>query len=219
MADINYTITKLEEQIKKVDQGDLGVWLNETYSYIEDYFNSYSPRAMAFKSLISDYEYKKIGDDFSIKRLDYSYFRKKGLEYIKGYIQYLNEQKELKLKEDKKENTDPVVKQIKSFDEFYETKHPKQEGGQNSQVPPIKTQLPFGIKPELFWTVFASIVTVAFLLGLYFGQSKFDKEKSDFYEENKLLKTRIQKKTTEIEKLKKQIQSITTNYDSLNVEK
>jgi hypothetical protein len=59
MADIDYTIKKLIEQQNKVDQGDIEVWLNTTYSFIEDYFQSYSTRARTFNSLISDYRIKK----------------------------------------------------------------------------------------------------------------------------------------------------------------
>ncbi len=79
MADIDYTIQKLLEQQNKVDQCDLEVWLNTTYSYIEDYFKSYSTRAMTFHSLVSEFRIKKIGDDYSVNKLDQSYFKKKGL--------------------------------------------------------------------------------------------------------------------------------------------
>ncbi len=45
-----------------------------------------------------------------------------------------------------------------------------------------------GISPELFWAIFSAIVIGAFFLGSYIGQAKFDKEKSDYYEQTKTLK-------------------------------
>lgn len=205
MADIDYTIKKLIEQQSKVDQGDIEVWLNTTYSFIEDYFQSYSTRARTFNSLISDYRIKRIGDDYSVKKLDNSYFKNKGLEYIKECLQYLNERKDLKQKEFSPKKTEPMAKRIKSFDEFSGGNPSNQGGGNSPAIPTVKTQLPFGIAPELFWTIFSAIVIVAFLLGLYFGQARFDKEKSDFYEENKKLKSQLDEKEIEIEKLSKQI--------------
>jgi hypothetical protein len=99
-----------------------------------------------------------------------------------------------------------MAKRIKSFDEFSGSKPSSQVGGHNPSIPTVKTQLPFGIAPELFWTIFAAIVAVAFLLGLYFGQARFDKEKSDFYEENKKLKSQLDEKEIEIKKLSEQIE-------------
>jgi hypothetical protein len=211
MADIDYTIRKLIEQQSKVDQGDIEVWLNTTYSFIEDYFQSYSTRASTFRSLISDYRIKKIGDDDSVK-INHSYFKNKGLEYIKECIQYLNEQKVLKSQEVENKKSELMAKRIKSFDEFSGNNPANQGGGYTPST--IRTQLPFGIKPELFWTIFAAIVAVAFLLGLYFGQARFDKEKSDLYEENKQLKSQIDIKMKEIEKLNKQIEYISIKSDT-----
>ncbi len=59
MPNLNYTIQKLEEQKRKVNQGDLEVWLNTTHSYIEDQLKSYSTRARNFQSLINDYQIQK----------------------------------------------------------------------------------------------------------------------------------------------------------------
>jgi hypothetical protein len=42
-----------------------------------------------------------------------------------------------------------------------------------------------------YWGVWSAIVGGAFGLGLYFGQSKFDKEKGDYYEQNIVLKDSI----------------------------
>jgi len=42
MPTLDYTIKKLEEQKRKVNQGDIEVWLNTTHSYIEDQLKSYS---------------------------------------------------------------------------------------------------------------------------------------------------------------------------------
>lgn len=217
MTDIEYTIQKLIEQQSKVNEGDIEVWLNTSYSFIEDYFKSYSTRARTFSSLISDYRIKKIGDEFSLNKLDPEYFKSKGLEYIKECLQYLNDQKDLKLKEVENKKTEIMAKRIKSFDDFSERNTPKQSGGNNPITPKVKTQLPFGIAAELFWAIFAAIVAVSFFLGLYFGQAKFDKEKSDFYEENKQLKLHLDQKEKEIEKLKTEIVTSSIKSDKTNI--
>ena len=187
--------------------------MNTSYSFIEDYFKSYSTRARTFSSLISDYRMKKIGNEFSANKLDPEYFKNKGLEYIQEYLQYLNEQKELKLKEAENNKTEIMGRRIKSFDDFPERNKPNQSGGNSPSTTNVKTRLPFGIAAELFWTIFAAIVAVSFLLGLYFGQAKFDKEKSDFYEENKQLKLHINQKEKEIEKLKIEIKTRSIKLD------
>ena len=208
MAEIEYTIKKLIEQQTKVNQGDIEVWLNTSYSFIEDYFKSYSTRARTFSSLISDYRMKKIGDEFSVNKLNPEYFKNKGLEYIKECLQYLNEQRDLKLEEIENKKTEFMGKKIKSFEEFTVKNPTNQSGGNTSSIPKVKTQLPFGIAVELFWTIFAGIVAMSFFLGLYFGQAKFDKEKSDFYEENKQLKINLSQKEEEVKKLKIEVKTI-----------
>jgi hypothetical protein len=56
------------------------------------------------------------------------------------------------------------------------------------------------LKNLYFWTVVTSVTAVSFMLGLYFGTSKFDKDKSDYYEENRAMKMNLDKASTEIQK-------------------
>jgi CheY-like chemotaxis protein len=44
----------------------------------------------------------------------------------------------------------------------------------------------------MFWSIICPVTTAAFLLGFYFGQARFDKEKADLYEENKTLRKELQ---------------------------
>jgi CheY-like chemotaxis protein len=48
------------------------------------------------------------------------------------------------------------------------------------------------ISLTVFWAIICPVVTAGFFLGFYFGQTKFDKEKSDLYEENKILRKRLE---------------------------
>ncbi|MFY0602197.1 MAG: hypothetical protein JXR03_21150 [Cyclobacteriaceae bacterium] len=71
------------------------------------------------------------------------------------------------------------------------------------------------IKNPIFWTVFVVITGASFALGLRFGNSKFDKEKSELFDNNKELKRTldkqtimIQQKDSLIETLKMEIKSI-----------
>ena len=192
MPNLDYTIKKLEEQKRKVNQGDLEVWLNTTHSYIEDQFKSYSTRARNFQSLINDYGIQKIGDSYG-KGIDKQHFRSKALEYIEECVSFLNdkleEEKTQTAKKAEQETKKEPMKRMKNFDNF------SNSGAKTIPAPPLekpRTKLPFGIAPGLFWTIFVSIFTGAFLLGLYLGQNRFDKEKSDWYDENKELKKEIQ---------------------------
>jgi len=210
MPTLDYTIKKLEEQKRKVNQGDLEVWLNTTHSYIEDQLKSYSTRARNFQSLINDYRVQKIGDSYGSK-IDQSHFRSKGIEYINECLSYLKDdltqqEKQTKLESEQKppiSEPELMNKRIKTFDEH------SNSGAKVFPVAPLdkpKTQLPFGIPPALFWAIFAALVGAAFLLGKEFGQNRFDKEKSDWYDENKELKKQIQ---TVQEKAAKQEEHLT----------
>ncbi|MBA4134568.1 MAG: hypothetical protein C0525_07575, partial [Flavobacterium sp.] len=156
-----------------------------------------------------------IGEEFSTNKLDPEYFKNKGLEYIQECLQYLNEKKELKLRETKN-NTEIMGKRIKSFDDFGDRNTANQSGSSSSSLTNAKNRLPYGIAVEFFWTIFAAIVTVAFLLGFHFGQAKFDKEKSDFYDENKRLVLQIKQKDKEIEKLKTEIKTRPIKLDNIS---
>ena len=195
MPNIDYTIKKLEEQKRKVNQGDLEVWLNTTHSYIEDQLKSYSSRAQNFHGLISDYIIQKIGNSYGNK-IDKSHFRSKAVEYIDECLSYLKDElaeqrQKARLDQQQKQpilKPQPMNKRIQTFDEH------SNSGAKVFPAPPLgkpKTQLPFGIPPALFWTIFAAFVGASFFLGKEFGQNRFDKEKSDWYEENRDLKKQI----------------------------
>lgn len=64
------------------------------------------------------------------------------------------------------------------------------------------------IKNIYFWPALIVITSSAFSLGLYFGVTKFDKEKSEFYEMTK-------KQEVEINSLKNDLQSKTTTIKLL----
>ena len=64
------------------------------------------------------------------------------------------------------------------------------------------------IKNIYFWTVLLVISSGAFALGLHFGNSKFDKEKSEFYETTK-------KQEVEIDSLKDNLQRKTATIQSV----
>jgi hypothetical protein len=50
------------------------------------------------------------------------------------------------------------------------------------------------IKNPYFWAAIVVLMGASFTLGFYFGSSKFDKEKSEYYEGNKQLRLEIENK-------------------------
>lgn len=196
MPTIEYTIRKLEEQKGKVHSSDFEVWLNTTHSYIEDQFKSYSTRARNFGSIISDYRIQKIGDAYG-QNIDKGHFKSRAIDSIDDCISYLKDERSSgkkpaqaeSLRKETKDNSKEMSKRLKSSDEY------SNSSGKVAHAPPAdnpKTQLPFGIRPALWWSIFTIVVGAAFYLGKEFGQNRFDKEKSDWYEENKELKKHIQ---------------------------
>lgn len=183
--DTDYTIKKLKEQRIKVSQNDTEVWLKTTYSFLEEYFNSYSPRANSFHNLISDFTTKKI---FGLKPGEIINIKNQAIQYLDENIQYLEEQleKERKIALQKAE----LAKQYKEQQALLEKNKPmsipqKQEP---EIITKTKTKLPFGMTTGLFWSILVGLVSGAFILGQNFGSTKFDKEKSDYYEELKALR-------------------------------
>jgi hypothetical protein len=201
--EIDYLIKKLNEQKLKVNTSETEVWLQTTYSLIEEYFRSYSPRASSFHSLIQNYRMKQI---VGIKDAEIESLEKKALEYIDEIIIYLEEFKN-------RNSQKPIEKKESPTQNFVPPKTIIRE-----EVI-IKTQLPFGIKAEFFWAIFATLISGAFILGMNIGNSKFDKEKSDFYEENKILKQdiiKLKQKLIEKDKLiSKKNDTIIIKQDSL----
>jgi len=65
-----------------------------------------------------------------------------------------------------------------------------------------KRSITIKIPPALFWPIFSSLVVGAFFLGVYIGKSTFDREKSDIYEQNKYLKSQVEKLTYKLDSIK-----------------
>ena len=68
------------------------------------------------------------------------------------------------------------------------------------------------LKNKTFWTVLVILIGASFALGIHFGNSKFDKEKLDLYEENRKLRN-------ENIKLKESLNKKTVTITKDNIEK
>jgi hypothetical protein len=219
MANIEYTIKKLKEQQHKVNQGDIEVWLNTTYSFIEDFFKSYSSRASTFRSLISDYRIKKIGDEYTtIKKIDESYFKNKGLEYISECIQYLNEQLELQIKAEENIKTKTMGKRIKSYDDFENSTN----GANVMPVIPAEPKIekkPLGLKPIEFYTIFSGILVVAFFLGHFEEKWSNADVKETYQNQIKLLNAENDSLKSELKKSLETVSTLKTEIETLKIKK
>lgn len=169
-----YILQKLIEQKNKIKTGNVEVWLKTTHAYLVEYFKSYSPRVTNFQSLINDYNLVKIG----VSEKNEDFFWSTGLEYIEDNIQHLKEIIQSK----------EVINLNTNNNNFKEKIIPDDTSIQKERII-YKTQLPFGIPAALFWTIFAALIGGAYFVGKDNGSSKFDKEKMDYYEENKNLKS------------------------------
>lgn len=153
---------------------------------------------------------KKISDDYQKQRITLGPSRKYWLDEIQEYRDDLNgkikyflnmiEISEL-LEDDSKNNT-----VNKNIDNIKETNNKYNRHS-----------------PEFMWTIFSVSIGAAFALGLYLGQAKFDKEKSDYYEDTKNLRNQNKNlKKTLIEKnslIKFKQSEIIKKTDSLEIQK
>jgi len=160
MEDIDYTIKRLQDQQNKVDLGDTQVWLDTTYSFIEEYFKSYSARAVAFRSLVADFRATKADKDG---------FKKRGLEYIAECLNTLKEQREQQTGVKLNRVVETAVNKVKTAVNLVDTDFPTPfiEGKETTHTP--VGALPFGLSAGLFWTLFAVVVSGSFFLGFYLG--------------------------------------------------
>jgi len=182
--DIEYTIRKLNEQKQKVNQGDTEVWLKTTYSIIEEYFSVLSSRTQSFQGLLNDFAIQKIS---GVTSAHASTYKSKGLEYITEIIQHL-EDKQQKDAIEKANFLKHKHEQIKQNLPIESSSHgPKVLPVASLPSPTIITQLPFGISATLFWSIVIAFVSGAFIFGLYFGSTKFDRDKIEYYEQVKKL--------------------------------
>ena len=215
---IDYLIEKLKEQLQKIHQSDTEVWLRTTYALLLDHFPSYSQRASNFYSLITDFKMKNI---YGITSAQTNDLKNKAVEYLNEIIQYLfNLQEAEKQEAILKAN---VLKLIKESQPKVIHQTTSTVITPEPSMPVIKTQLPFNFNPTLFWTIFTAITTASFFLGLYFGTAKFDREKSDYYEQTKQLKVDTAKQNKLIlskdKIIKQKDESLSNLKDSLSITK
>lgn len=156
MKNIDYTIKRLQDQQQKVSLGDTQVWLDATYSYIEEYFKSYSTRAVEFRSLVAD---------FRVTKVDREICKSKGLEYIAECLGDLKEQKERETGVKSKGMKEEIGKTIEQVDTSSSLFAPTiEQEGQTATA-----TLPFGLSVSLFWTLFAATLILTFFLGYFIG--------------------------------------------------
>lgn len=158
MKNIDYTIKRLHDQQQKVSLGDTQVWLDATYSYIEEYFKSYSTRAVEFRSLVADFRVMKVDKDICKSR---------GLEYIAECLVELKEQKKQETGIRSKKTEEEVFKVKTAVEQVPISSHLVLTEDQEEQKP--VTTLPFGFSACLFWMLFASSIVASFFLGYFLG--------------------------------------------------
>lgn len=158
MKNIDYTIKRLQDQQQKVSLGDTQVWLDATYSYIEEYFKSYSSRTVEFRSLVADFRVTKVDKDIC---------KSKGLEYIGECLLELKEQKEQETGIKSKKTEEEVLKIKPALDQVVISSELAFTEQQEEQTP--AAALPFGLSTGLFWTLFAAAIIGSFSLGYLLG--------------------------------------------------
>jgi hypothetical protein len=184
----------------KIDEllllGQKFTFSNNSFSTSHGTYTRASDELLGWAATVEDFIHKNYGEDCAAFKLFLTFDRKK----LTGY------------------NEDDFIKQmtilngaLKACRNIIPTSVYKK--GEEHQI----VQL---IKNSYFWTALLIVISGSFVLGLHFGTSKFDLEKSELYEKTKSqkieinsLKFKLISKDTTIVKLNK---TITTLQDSLN---
>lgn len=166
-------ITHIEKKLVDLDNPKdfkVNVWTNTTCTIIEKIFIvSHDQKTKALKNInyyldINRYPFAK--DEEKLVELI------KGIKEAKAYLkEYINEINEFGIEifnEPKKQIEIPLQ---------------KMENQPEKQIIAL-------IKNEIFVPALLVLISGAFTLGFYFGHSKFDKDKTDYYNENVILKVR-----------------------------
>lgn len=114
---------------------------------------------------------KTISDQYQKQRKTLGPAREYWLDELKEYREDLKS---------KIKNFEKMIEMVELLEEDDSTSEDKinlsQKKNQNKSI---------GLSTEIFWTILSISVGGAFALGMYFGQTKFDKEKIEYYEQVK----------------------------------
>lgn len=180
-----FAIRKFKEQIDNLNSTEFKLWLDTTYTYVEDYFSILSNQSMNFKSLIGDVNIYYAGFPFLQDPKKEKTFKDRAIGYLNSYITYIHEKE--------KESARIQAEVLKNISINKTMPNQIKENPALSSAPKSKekinekTDFHLNISKELFWIISSSIVAATFFLGLYIGQAKFDKEKIEYYENNQVL--------------------------------
>lgn len=190
------------------------MWLDTLRVYTRDHFGEFSTQVKSLDRLASDFRIDAIRPTIGLEA-----FQKKALQYIESFTAYAEElsfeqsqPKEVKLQRPSFEEARQEYVKTASIVAKQNQTNNKTNRQENNII------LPFS--REALWTISLTIIGGVFLFGLYIGQAKFDKEKSDFYEENKKMKAITNRNFKESQHLKHRLStagdSIKFYQDSLS---
>ena len=179
---------KIDELIQS---GQKFTFRNNSYSTSHGTYTRASDELLGWAATVEDFIRNTYGEDCAAFKLYLTFDRKK----LNGYEQ------------------DEFEKQMTVLNGAL--KACKNISPKTANKPVDDHQIILLIKNIYFWTVLLIISGGAFALGLHFGTSKFDKEKSEFYETTKSqeieissLKNNLRTKDTTITQLNKTIISL-----------
>lgn len=190
-------INKLKEYNSYVDSFlSFEAWIDTVSEYIDEIFGVTSTQSINFKRMRSDFEVSKIGlYDESKRKINERNYRLRAKTQVHGFITFLEQKKADAIAEQTRKRLQDVsnaVDKIKKNPLEQPKPEPTQQSPENK--PSIKKQMEskerkhYNIGITLFWSVAIPLIGGIFLFGYYVGTTKFDKEKSDMYDENKALK-------------------------------
>jgi hypothetical protein len=152
-------VDRIEELINR---GKTFTFAQNSYRAVTGFYSKASPELLGWVGSVEEFILQNYGEDSGPYRL-YKNFK---IRELNGFEQG-DFEKQIRI----------LLGSLISCKESISNQLPKKRNSHFSML----------IKNAIFWTVLLSIIGGAFLLGLYFGNNKFDKDKSDFYDSNRRL--------------------------------
>ncbi|RVT76629.1 hypothetical protein EOD40_08995 [Flavobacterium sufflavum] len=158
---------------------------NDSFEKLKDGLEDWDNyNVLLLKKVFSD---KTISEQYQRQRKTLGPAREYWLDEVKEYRADLK---------NKIKNFEKMIEMVELFDEDDKIIEENKKVVEKNQTKNVNETKSIGLSAEIFWTILSISVGGAFALGVYFGQAKFDKEKSDYYEQVKILKvdkTNLQK--------------------------
>jgi len=148
---------------------DFGAWMDASFEVIEDYFGNGSIQSKNYMSLIVDYRGQKSYEQYGTQGGTRTLFTPRFIEKLNYLIDEIEVRRNMAIMKEDKTSLTPAIETLQEDEQY--------------QKATDKKHYTIGI--AIFWTVAIALAGGIFMFGFYVGNTKFDKDKNEMYEQIK----------------------------------